>query len=106
MAADIRARWDAALLDRATDFVTAARSLRHWRSAMVTLPIRMSSADGSMERKNNFGFCLSSSAWWTANVFRSQPGEFSTMPTRSVLRVKKARIHVPKIIRMKSPSPG
>lgn len=29
MAADIRARWDAALLDRGTDFVTAARSLRH-----------------------------------------------------------------------------
>jgi hypothetical protein len=29
MAADIRARWDAALLDRSTAFVTAARSLRH-----------------------------------------------------------------------------
>jgi hypothetical protein len=29
MAADIQARWDAALLERSTDFVTAARSLRH-----------------------------------------------------------------------------
>ena len=29
MAADIQARWDAALLERGTDFVTAARSLRH-----------------------------------------------------------------------------
>lgn len=29
MAADIQARWDAALLERGTDFVTATRSLRH-----------------------------------------------------------------------------
>jgi len=29
MAADIQARWDAALLDRSTEFVSAARSLRH-----------------------------------------------------------------------------
>lgn len=29
MAADIQAQWDAALLERSTDFVTAARSLRH-----------------------------------------------------------------------------
>jgi hypothetical protein len=29
MTADIQARWDAALLERGTDFVTAARSLRH-----------------------------------------------------------------------------
>ena len=29
MAADIQARWDAALLDRSTDFAAAARSLRH-----------------------------------------------------------------------------
>ena len=29
MAADIQARWDAALLERSTDFVTAAGSLRH-----------------------------------------------------------------------------
>lgn len=29
MAADIQARWDAALLERSTAFVTAARSLRH-----------------------------------------------------------------------------
>ena len=29
MAADIQARWDGALLERGTDFVTAVRSLRH-----------------------------------------------------------------------------
>lgn len=29
MAADIQARWDSALLERSTDFVTAVRSLRH-----------------------------------------------------------------------------
>jgi hypothetical protein len=29
MAADIQARWDAALLERSTDFVTAVRSLHH-----------------------------------------------------------------------------
>ena len=29
MAADIQSKWDAALLERSTDFITAARSLRH-----------------------------------------------------------------------------
>jgi hypothetical protein len=29
MAADVQSRWDAALLERSSDFVTAARSLRH-----------------------------------------------------------------------------
>jgi hypothetical protein len=35
MAADIQARWDAALLEHSTDFVTAVRSLRHHAERFV-----------------------------------------------------------------------